>query len=197
MPKRSNALDSFGTTPLMYIRWKTRRTMGRDEVALTAILLESRRIDGQPRQKYLAGLGTLRVQQQPLAEHFAEVHGGFAYIWRVIRFWNKIAGCLDDQDLDADQRLSIESEIASRIPKPTDAQRLANEAGMEAMRSLSNTFTSGRRRRRLTALRVRDTLGVVALAPKAQRPSSSLSREADAMRERDTQGCAQTSEDEL
>ena len=117
----------------MYIRWKARRRMGRDEFALTAILLESRRIDGQPRQRYVVGLGTLRVQQQPLAEHaehLTEVHGGFAYIWQVIEFWNKIAGCLDDQDLITDQRQSIESEIVSRIPKPTDAQRRANEEWM-------------------------------------------------------------------
>ena len=54
-----------------------------------------------------------------------------------------------------------------------------------------------RRRRRLTAPRVHNVRRLISRTPKAQTASSSLSSEAVAERERETQGCAQTLEDEL
>ena len=108
----------------MFIRWKTRRgkALG-DHLTLTAVLLESHRIDGQPRQKYVARLGTLRVLDELLPyqdpDEYTRVDGGIAHIARVIWFWNGLTEQLDALDL-REQRQAIESQIASRVPKPTD-----------------------------------------------------------------------------
>ena len=116
----------------MYVRWKPRRRKAgynRGCLFLTAVLLESRRVDGQPRQKYIAGLGTLRVQHQHLpkwdSQDLVEVHGGFTSIGDVIWFWHDLTECLDGLELSPKQRQVIESQVGSRIPKPTDAQHLA------------------------------------------------------------------------
>ena len=120
----------------MYVRWKTRRRktgIYGGCLCLNPILLESRRVDGQPRQKYIAGLGTLHVQHQlPTRdpEEFVEVHGGFVRIAGVYWFWHDLAECLDGLKLAPERRQTIESEVASRIPKPTNAQHLKYQQWM-------------------------------------------------------------------
>ena len=91
----------------------------RGSVTLTAVLLESRRIDGQPRQKYVARLGKLCVWANQDPGEYTRVDGGFAHSGAVIQFWHSLTDRLDGLDL-REQRQSIESQIASRIPQPTD-----------------------------------------------------------------------------
>ena len=133
----------------MFVRFKTRRrTVGRERgsVTLTAVLLESRRIDGRPRQRYVAGLGTLSVQvelhQIHDPEEYLRVDGGFVHSGAVIGFWRHLADRLDGLDLAPQQRQSIESKIASRIPRATDVQRLANDEKLKEMVERMEKLTS-------------------------------------------------------
>ena len=114
----------------MYIRWKVRRGAARGNwLSLSAALLECRRIDGRPRQHYVAGLGTIRVHDELLPncdpEDWVRIgSGGFAHLRQLVWFWRHLADRLDGLDLP-EQRPGIESQITSRVPRPTDAQRLA------------------------------------------------------------------------
>ena len=125
----------------MHIRWKVRRVDARGNrncISLTAALLESQRVDGRPRQRYVAGLGTIRVLDELHPDwdtrYWVRVDGGFVHIGRVIQFWHRIDGL----ELAPEQRQSIESQIASRVPQPTDAQRLAYDEMLEQMGVLTS-----------------------------------------------------------
>ena len=75
-----------------------------------AQLVESRRVDGQPRQQILAHLGTCR---EPLSEPMHR-----------LQFYERCAWVLDDLDLSDDERARIEEQLAARIP-PLTPQEIA------------------------------------------------------------------------
>jgi hypothetical protein len=113
----------------MFLRWK-RRTLQRPKyrgisrngvsVLLSAVLTETVRIDGKPRQrvvKYLGSIQEWRIEQRAY------------YILR--DFWGPVLSRLDSLDLPKKQRREIEKQIAEVVPKPTKAMLREN------MKSLS------------------------------------------------------------
>jgi hypothetical protein len=94
----------------MFVRWKRRRLQRRnewsppDERVLYAVLVESARVDGKPRQRLVRYLAAIREGdlERPLT---------------VERFWRDVDRALDTLALD-DQRSSIEGRIAATVPRP-------------------------------------------------------------------------------
>ena len=81
--------------------------------SLTAILVESHRIDGRPRQRFECYLGTIR-EWTVLDRVY----------WHLVDFWISADKKLDDLQIDQDARQKIETKIAERIPRPTEQDRL-------------------------------------------------------------------------
>ena len=103
----------------MFVRWKrqalTGRSVkyyaskGRSKDKLTAILVESHRVDGRPRQRFVCYLGTIR-EWTVLDRVY----------WHLVDFWISADKKLDDLQIDQDARQKIETKIAERIPRPTE-----------------------------------------------------------------------------
>jgi hypothetical protein len=100
----------------MFIRWKSRTKQwwpGRadPDTRWSAILVESVRVDGKPRLRHLAFLGSITDQQ---------IQAGQGDI----RFWRSVYRALDDlgDRLTAKDRERIVAELADRVPRLTGAQ---------------------------------------------------------------------------
>lgn len=93
----------------MYVRWKSRMTtkgrMPTGVRSLSAVLVESHRVNGKPKQKIVAYLGTIH-------EDKTEYH------FRRQAFWESadqtLAGVTNDQ-----QRLAIEMKLLEKVKRPT------------------------------------------------------------------------------
>ena len=90
----------------MFVRWQKRHAKRWD--LITAALIESARVDGQPRQRHVAYLGSVRIN-------------------RAIRFWQRVDACLDKLDVTATDRHKIEAMLAAEVPRPSAAQQEAAE----------------------------------------------------------------------
>ena len=86
---------------MMFVRWKSRQLAA--DVAHSAILVESVRIDGKPRQRFIAHLGTIRPRYGAVA---------------VIAFWHDVDNVLDQIDCD---REHVTAQIVKRVPRPSQA----------------------------------------------------------------------------
>ncbi len=93
----------------MYVRWHRRRRVRRRKSSplLTAVLVESRRVDGEPRQKGIAYLGGIREAyvDERESEHRA--------------FWLSVDAHLDELGLDPDTRARVEASVESRVRRVT------------------------------------------------------------------------------
>jgi hypothetical protein len=109
----------------MYVRWKkrqmtrTRRSTGRFRLgahALTGVLVESRRVNGSPRQRFVAYLGTIRVSENGKGE-VTIGPGGRARQAEIIAFWDRVSRKLDTiaEPYDRD---AVEAMVAARVPRP-------------------------------------------------------------------------------
>ncbi len=89
----------------MYVRWQRRRRVrkGRKSPLLTAVLVESRRVNGQPRQHVVAYLGGIREAYIDVSE------------WQHRAFWRRVDDRLDELELDPDTRARIEASVAARV----------------------------------------------------------------------------------
>ncbi len=95
----------------MYVRWKTRKMtsfLARGKTALTAVLVESCRVDGRPRQRHVCYLGTV---VEELATHPFRQSG----------FWATAERHLDALNLDPLTRERIETALLAKVPRPDDA----------------------------------------------------------------------------
>jgi hypothetical protein len=94
----------------MYLRWKRREyvTCGNDppDYGLVAVLVESERRQGKPRQKVIAHLGVI-------------AEGRLHHVGYRIEFWSDIESRLDALHLGDEQRHKIEQSITSRVARPT------------------------------------------------------------------------------
>jgi hypothetical protein len=103
----------------MFIRWQHRKKtrpmfMGRGrthdggDVRWTAILVESVRVDGKPRQKHIAYLESYFESDIDIVGEHCE-------------FWDKISAHLDrlNNRISAGDRKKIEADIARKIRRPT------------------------------------------------------------------------------
>jgi hypothetical protein len=92
----------------MFVRWKsrqlTRTESGAPERSLYAVLVECRRIDGQPRQKVIKYLA-----------HINEEHIGNPRECR--EFWERTRQSLDSVDFEPGVRRKLEAKIAEVVPK--------------------------------------------------------------------------------
>ena len=84
-----------------------------DVYALDAVLVESIRINGKPRQRYIGHLATIRE---------GDLEAGADPQWRV-QFWGKVAYRLDE--LDVNNRPPIIATIEQRVSRPACAEVLA------------------------------------------------------------------------
>jgi hypothetical protein len=102
----------------MFVRWKRRKriakdpfTFGRKHVAktdLSAVLVRCERLDGKPRQRIVAYLGT--IQEGYLkGEHSAARE----------YFWENADRRLSSLGLAKTERQEIEAALVARVPRPT------------------------------------------------------------------------------
>ena len=93
----------------MYVRWQCRRRVRRRKSSplLTAVLVESRRVDGRPRQRTVAYLGGIREAyvDEREKEHRA--------------FWRGVDERLDALGLDPEVRARVEASVESRVRRVT------------------------------------------------------------------------------
>jgi len=105
----------------MFVKWQRRLRDG--EWRLSASLVESRRIDGEPRQHTIAYLGTIadgdthHTGARDLFWHGGSEPSRGRWIDGVESRLRSIAGDLTDAE-----RQQIEAKIQERVPKPTPAE---------------------------------------------------------------------------
>lgn len=95
----------------MFIKWQTRsrvRSTKHLGDLLTCSLVESCRVDGKPRHRVVAYLGSVRDM----------LHSNHR-----IAFWNNVQYRLDQIGLEPDARAKIEATIAMRVPHTLEAER--------------------------------------------------------------------------
>jgi hypothetical protein len=109
----------------MYVRWKerqmtrTNRYLGRHRIgarALTGVLVECRRINGSPRQRFVAHLGTIRVSENGMGE-VAIGTGGKARRADIVAFWDQVSRKLDAVEVPYD-RDEVEAMVSAKVPRP-------------------------------------------------------------------------------
>ncbi len=106
----------------MYVRWKrqVRTRMVRwwrknpERVTYRAYLVESKRVDGKPRQHSIAYLGSIEEGKE---------HDYDSRVW----FWRSVGKSIVPT-LPADQRVPIEQKLQQRVPFPTREERERMEA---------------------------------------------------------------------
>ena len=109
----------------MFLRWKkyatkpprSRWATNYGEYSLAAVLVESRRVNGKPRQKVIKHLASIR--EYGLADEMVGWHTGF---------WRDVEESLRDLDLSEADRAKIEAALVRRVPKPTKEKWAAANA---------------------------------------------------------------------
>jgi hypothetical protein len=112
----------------MFVRWQTYKSVDRIDhyrerkdahPRIKAILVESVRVGGKPRQRHVAFLGSMSLWQSD--HHLAKMNRD-----TVIRFWRRVRGRLDKlhNRITADDRKKILADIAKKIGKPPTAAQL-------------------------------------------------------------------------
>ncbi len=117
----------------MYVKWQRRprkRTDG--SPLLMAVLVESHRVDGKPRQRVVAYLAGIRERFVGERE---DKHD---------EFWRSVDAHLDALGLDAETRARIEASIAKRVARVTTKSRAEYESMMTS-RELSIATEAARR----------------------------------------------------
>ena len=92
----------------MYLKWQSRPRKRIGSPLLTAVLVESHRVGGKPRQRtvaYLAGILEVRIGSRHQRHHE--------------RFWNSVDARLDELGLDPYVRANIETSVAARVTRVT------------------------------------------------------------------------------
>ncbi len=114
----------------MYVRWKKRQMMGTGwdrgrhpmgAHALDCVPVECRRVNGRPRQKFVAHLGTLQVWENGRGD-VAIGTGGRACPAPIIAFWDRLSRKLDALKVPHD-RDAVEAMISANVPRPDDEMR--------------------------------------------------------------------------
>jgi hypothetical protein len=103
-------LAPIGKVTDMYVRWnKKERGWGRRKNDfLYAVLVESRRIDGKPRQKiiaYLASIEEKDIKKDPFRREI---------------FWKAVTKNIESLSLSPEIREKIEESIMQRVSRPTE-----------------------------------------------------------------------------
>ncbi len=99
---------------------RTNRCRGRFSIgthALSAVLVECRRVDGKPRQRFIAQLGTIEVWDYDGRGDIAIGTGGRASWPCVVAFWRRVSQKLDTLRVPCD-RLVPAVDTLSTVPMP-------------------------------------------------------------------------------
>jgi hypothetical protein len=123
----------------MFIRWQNSKTVSRqkqnDKVnRCRAILVESARIDGKPRQQHVAFLASYRPDWLPAAR---------------FRFWREASERLDrlGNRISLEDRHKIEAALVARVPRPSpEEQRQHDRETQQWLQGLRALVGSRRRR---------------------------------------------------
>ena len=93
----------------MFVRWQRRGRVrtGKASPLMSAVLVDSRRVGGKPRQKVVAYLGGIRETRINVSERYHR------------EFWQSVDDRLDALQLDPDIRERIEASIESRVRRVT------------------------------------------------------------------------------
>jgi hypothetical protein len=100
----------------MYIRWKRKERKaiysfkGKDTL-LYAVAVESKRVNGKPRQKIVKYLGSI--------SELAQAEGNY---YRMASFWNKVEKALAElakEDKYKDQVDKLREQVKKNVPVPT------------------------------------------------------------------------------
>jgi hypothetical protein len=136
----------------MYVRWQKRtskrtkyRSRGSDGpgTVWSAVIVESARVDGKPRQKHVAYLGTFKQTR------LEEEAGCLAY-------WEKITERLDrlGNRFSTDDRVLIETMLAEKVlppaPEVYDDWFRDRETFLKGLNKMLDTLANGSRRRPLS-----------------------------------------------
>jgi len=107
-----------------------------DEQRLYAVLVESQRVNGQPRQRVVRYLGAIR-------------EGDISKPLIADGFWSCVDDALTELGLDDGQRQAITARIAVTVPRPdlADVERTQREFGTWRAGVVSMAEGLGRRRR--------------------------------------------------
>src|SRR5580704_7650317 len=93
----------------MFVTWRSRRNRDHIGSVLLVQLVESKRINGKARPRFLAHLGTCREPVEMLRHR----------LW----FYERSDQVLDRLALAPEDRAKVDVKLAARIPRPTEAER--------------------------------------------------------------------------
>lgn len=96
----------------MFIRWG--KHFLKKDSSLYVALLKSVRVNGQPRQVYIAYLGSIRESRIPSVP-------------RRLSFWDNIELKMDALSLKPEEKESIKRELNKKVPRPTPQEIEAHE----------------------------------------------------------------------
>jgi len=122
----------------MFVRWKRRKLKKRGPdwqvgYALSAVLVQSERVDGKVRQRFVKHLGSIK-------------DWGLTWQGPRLGFWETAEKALDELDLDPATRQRIEAKLAETVKPftPEDLARIKKEA--EAWRQMMRGLIAVSRR---------------------------------------------------
>jgi hypothetical protein len=110
----------------MYIRWQHRRRKfwnGETTTHWSAILVESKRVNGKPRQHHIAHI--VGFDENPINEY---------------RVWDTVDACLDRlaNQITPAEREQIEAGIAKKVPRPTPEEYKKGAEMPQSLRDIVN-----------------------------------------------------------
>ncbi len=121
----------------MYVRWRKReltrttRFLGRFGIgghALSAVLVESSRVAGRSRQRFVAHLATVRVWDAVTGSGDVPIAGGgSAYRVDARNFWESVSRKLDAIEVTFDRDV-VAARIAARVPRPGQCSTGSNSS---------------------------------------------------------------------
>ncbi len=100
-----------------------RRKRGFDTYARYAVLVESTRINGKPRQRFVAHLATILEPLMDMA-----LHRGL--------FWKEVNEKLNSLHIDDKTKAKITGKLLITIPLPDEARRAAEQAELKRLERL-------------------------------------------------------------
>jgi hypothetical protein len=127
----------------MYIRWKRQRRRDvkrydqgpgmrtEEQWLLSAWLVEAQRVDGAPRQRTIAYLGSIREGRLTAAGPAS---------W----FWSSVERKLDALNLSDHQRAALEARLTDKVPRPSDEAVAEWGAALDARINAVKVMAGGR-----------------------------------------------------
>ncbi len=144
----------------VYTRWKKRRHtqvglvknakgllykkpgLPKDSYSLTASLVESERVNGVPRQRFVAYLGTMQVWDNNDCPVVIAT-GGTVYEAHLVNFWRAVEKRLDALGDVVPDREQIELKIAKVVPCPdADTRQRIDKAREAWLDQLEQAFST-------------------------------------------------------